>query len=95
MGRRKVARVLTGATSSPIGEDRCREFGALQHLTIKDVEEVIERLIDGGLIGREAVGDFPVLTLTPRGRRAIDDPALLPAWSREVRAPDDDGGGGP
>ncbi len=86
MGRRKVARVLTGATSSPIGEDRCAEFGALQHLTIKDLEEMIERLIAEGLIGREAVGDFPVLTLTPRGRRAIETPDLLPEWSRQ--APD-------
>ncbi|MDQ6601713.1 MAG: HRDC domain-containing protein, partial [Chloroflexota bacterium] len=84
MGRRKVARVLTGATSSPIGEDRCSEFGALQHLTIKDLEEVIERLIGEGLIGREAIGEFPVLALTPRGRRAIDDPALLPEWSRHT-----------
>jgi ATP-dependent DNA helicase RecQ len=90
MGRRKVARVLTGAASSPIGEDRCREFGALQHLTIKDLEAVIERLIDDGLIGREAIGDFPVLTLTARGRRAIDDATLLPAWSAEVHVPDDD-----
>jgi ATP-dependent DNA helicase RecQ len=84
MGRRKVARVLTGATSSPFGEERCAEFGALQHLTIKDLEEVIEQLIVEGLIGREAQGEFPVLTLTPRGRRAIDDPDLLPEWSRQV-----------
>ncbi|HEY7907752.1 MAG TPA: RecQ family ATP-dependent DNA helicase, partial [Thermomicrobiales bacterium] len=84
MGRRKVARVLTGATSSPFGEDRCTEFGALQHRTIKDLEDVIEQLIVDGLIGREAQGEFPVLTLTPRGRRAIDDPDLLQEWSREV-----------
>jgi len=88
MGRRKVARVLTGATSSPFGEERCVEFGALQHLTIKDLEDVIEQLIVDGLIGREAQGEFPVLTLTPRGRRAIDDPDLLPEWSR--RMPDVD-----
>lgn len=84
MGRRKVARVLTGATSSPFGEDRCTEFGALQHLTIKDLEDVIERLIAEGLIGREAIGEFPILTLTPRGRRAIDTPDLLPEWSQSV-----------
>lgn len=83
MGRRKVARVLTGATSSPFGEERCAEFGALQHRTIKDLEDVIEQLIVDGLIGREAQGEFPVLTLTPRGRRAIDDPDLLPEWSRQ------------
>lgn len=86
MGRRKVARVLTGASSSPFGEERCAEFGALQHRTIKDLEDVIEQLIVDGLIGREAQGEFPVLTLTPRGRRAIDDPDLLPEWSRQ--APD-------
>jgi len=89
MGRRKVARVLTGASSSPIGEDRCDEFGALQHLTIKDLEELIERLIAEGFIGREAQGDFPVLTLAARGRQAIRDPSLLPAWSTVVSAPDD------
>ncbi len=89
MGRRKVARVLTGATSSPFGEERCTEFGALQHLTIKDLEDVIEQLIVDGMIGREAVGDFPVLTLTPRGRRAIDDPDLLPEWSRQMPDPDE------
>ncbi|MHB8646417.1 MAG: RecQ family ATP-dependent DNA helicase [Thermomicrobiales bacterium] len=87
MGRRKVARVLTGASSSPFGEERCAEFGALQHLTIKNLEDVIEQLIADGLIGREAQGEFPVLTLTPRGRRAIDDPDLLPAWSQPRNAP--------
>ncbi|MGI8688273.1 MAG: RecQ family ATP-dependent DNA helicase, partial [Thermomicrobiales bacterium] len=52
LGRRKVARVLTGATSSPLGPERCAEFGALQQLTIQDVGEVIERLIAEGVIGR-------------------------------------------
>src|SRR5207245_7969870 len=86
MGRRKVARVLTGASSSPIDADRCAEFGALQHCTIKDLEAVIEQLVEEGYIGRAAVGEFPVLALTARGRQAIQDPSLLPAWSTQAPA---------
>jgi len=51
---------------------------------------VIERLIDDGFIGREAVGEFPVLALTARGRQAIRDTSLLPEWSTHVPAPDEE-----
>ena len=82
MGRRNIARALTGAESSPLPAERYREFGVMQHLTVTRVEEIIERLIAEGYVRRVAVGEFPVLALARRGQEAIDDPALLPAWAQ-------------
>lgn len=83
VGRRGLARVLTGATSAPIEPGRCAEFGALGHMAIKPVEAIIEQLIEDAYIRRDETTEYRLLTLTPTGRDALRDASLLPEWARE------------
>ncbi len=78
MGRSGLARVLKGATSSPVEPDRCAEFGALRHLPQTAIEELIERLVSEGYIQRDEQDEYRRLSLTLLGTKARRDPAYLP-----------------
>lgn len=77
MGRSGLARVLKGSASSAVEQDRCAEYAALRHMSIKAVEDLIEELIADGFITRDERDEFRRLSLTPLGRRARRDPSQL------------------
>jgi ATP-dependent DNA helicase RecQ len=81
MGRSGLARVLKGATSSPVEPERCPEFGALRHLAQTAVEDLIERLVDEGYFQRDEQDEYRRLSLTLLGKKARRDPAYLPEWA--------------
>ncbi len=87
VGRRSLAQVLTGASSSRVAPERCAEFGALADHSIKGVEEIIDHLTADGYLFRDETAEYPVITLAPQGRDAARDPADLPAWAHERLAP--------
>jgi ATP-dependent DNA helicase RecQ len=81
MGRSGLARVLKGATSSPVEPERCPEFGALRHLAQTAVEDLVERLVDDGYIQRDEQDEYRRLSLTLLGKKARRDPVYLPEWA--------------
>lgn len=62
VGRSGLAKVLKGSSSSPIGPDRCDWYGALAHLPLARIEQVIEHMVDRGLLQRQD-GPMPLLSL--------------------------------
>jgi ATP-dependent DNA helicase RecQ len=81
LGRTGLARVLKGATTSPVEPERCAEFGTLNHLAQSAIEDLIERLIAEGYIERDVNDEYRRLALTILGIKARREPALLPAWA--------------
>lgn len=69
LGRSGFAKVLKGASTSVVTADRCAEYGALRHLTIAAIEELIETYITMGLIARDEHHEHRRLSLTKQGER--------------------------
>ncbi len=80
MGRSGLARALKGGANSPVEPERLPEHGALRHLSLTAIEDLIERLIDEGYIDRDARDEYRRLSLTILGKKARRDAAYLPAW---------------
>jgi len=75
MGRSGLARVLKGAANSPVGPERCPEFGALRHLAQSAIEDLIERLVADGYIQRDEQDEYRRISVSPLGEKARRDPA--------------------
>jgi ATP-dependent DNA helicase RecQ len=73
VGRTGLQRILTGSVESPIGPDRCAEWGRLQGWTKTATNRLIEELIDQGLVARNDRGAYPSLELTDAGHLALDN----------------------
>jgi ATP-dependent DNA helicase RecQ len=73
VGRSGLAKVLKGAAGSPIGPERCRDYAALNDMTLAAIEATIERLVDRGYLARRQHGRMPLLTLTDRGAATIPE----------------------
>ncbi|GAB4198371.1 MAG: hypothetical protein OHK0022_17630 [Roseiflexaceae bacterium] len=67
VGRSGLAKILKGASGSPIGPDRCADFGALSHMTGAAIEAAIDQLIAQGYLMRRENGIRPLLALTDSG----------------------------
>ncbi len=80
MGRSGLARALKGGVNSPVEPERLPEHGALRHLSLTAIEDLIERLIDEGYIERDEQDDYRRLSLTILGKKARRDAAYLPEW---------------
>ncbi|HMQ29362.1 MAG TPA: RecQ family ATP-dependent DNA helicase [Chloroflexaceae bacterium] len=81
MGRSGLAKALKGAAASPVEPERLPEHGALRHLSLSAIEDLVERLIDEGFIERDERDDYRRLSLTIVGKKARRDPAYLPDWA--------------
>jgi ATP-dependent DNA helicase RecQ len=75
-GRRGLSRILAGASSSPIGPDRCRLHGALAGMSQAAIAAQVDALLEAGLL--QAL-DIDVdsdrgqrLRLTERGRHELE-----------------------
>ena len=86
IGKRKLAFVLRGSVQSPIGPDRCQQFGALSHLSGSQIEREIDRLVEGGYLGREE-GEFPTLFITEDGLQKPPEPPPPPPIPRQRAGP--------
>jgi len=78
-GRSMVAALLAGSKSERIQEFHLNHnphYGALRHHTRKRVMEWIDELLDRGLL-RLTAEEYPRLTLTPEGKRALGESSLL------------------
>jgi ATP-dependent DNA helicase RecQ len=80
MGRSGLARALKGGVNSPVDPERLPEHGALRHLSLTAIEDLVERLIDEGYIERDEQDDYRRLALTILGKKARRDAAYLPEW---------------
>lgn len=81
MGRSGFARVLKGATNSPVEPERCNEYGALRHLALSAIEDLIERLVEESYIQRDEQDEYRRISLSMLGKRARRDAAYLPEWA--------------
>jgi ATP-dependent DNA helicase RecQ len=94
MGRTGLARVLQGASTSPVQVDRFPLFGALADRTQKSIGEIIAQLEDSGLLGFYEKDGYRLLRLTDQGRDLLNSqPAVAarkappPAQDHPIKAP--------
>lgn len=84
VGREKLAQILHGSSARAIlkfHHDRNVYYGKLAIVKQGDIEGMIEQLIELGYI-KVIGGEYPILSLTPRGDNAIKQKEAVP-----VRAP--------
>ena len=86
VGRNRLAQLLNGSRSREIkqfGYDRHRFYGKLNHLSQKQVVQLVDGLISGPLftVGR---GELPVLHITAMGEEALDLRVALPIQAPEM-----------
>jgi ATP-dependent DNA helicase RecQ len=84
VGREKLAQILHGSKAKDIirfRHDRNIYYGKLAVIRQKDIEEMISQLIELGYV-KIIGGEYPVLSLTPRGENAIKQKEAL-----SIRAP--------
>ncbi len=73
VGREKLAQILHGSKAKDIqrfGHDRNVYYGRLAAVQQKDIEDLIEQLIEMGYV-KVIGGEYPILSLTPRGENAV------------------------
>lgn len=70
VGKSGLAKVLIGSIAAPVKRDRAPGFGALAGMPVSRVNELIERLIEAGLLARDEQHEYRLLSLTPRGEAA-------------------------
>ena len=72
VGKSGLAKILKGASSSPVGPERCADYAALAHMTGAAIEAEIERLIAGGELRRTS-DRMPLLSITERGAALLHE----------------------
>ena len=73
LGRDKIAQIVRGSHAQDIlewGHDRHKFYGKLKHLTLREIGDVIEQLIERGYL-KTIGGEFPVVALTPLGEKTL------------------------
>jgi ATP-dependent DNA helicase RecQ len=80
VGKKGLARLLAGSIQSPIGPERSTAFGALDHLSLTRIEQLIELLVDHGLLHRDEASEYRLLSLTDQGEQidAADLVTMMP-----------------
>jgi ATP-dependent DNA helicase RecQ len=78
MGKSGLSKVLKGSIASSVGADRCPEYGALAYLSLNAIGQQIELLIAEGCLSRDEEHEFRLIALTEKGKKARQDPSLLP-----------------
>jgi ATP-dependent DNA helicase RecQ len=79
IGKVKLAQILKGSKSQEILSqkyDRFIYYARLEVLTLKEIENVVEQLVGMGY-AKSIGGDYPVLTLTPKGEAALVNKSVL------------------
>jgi superfamily II DNA helicase RecQ len=80
VGRTKLARTLKGSDAKDmhqLGYDRSVYYGKLSVLKVRDIERLIDQLVQGGYL--KVVGsEQPVLRMSPQGQTALAAKAAIP-----------------
>jgi ATP-dependent DNA helicase RecQ len=84
MGKTGLTKLLIGSVESRLRADRSPSFGALAHLKKGRIEELIDRMVEDGLLTRDLNHEFKVITLSRLGATVTDD--LLEEYATPVRA---------
>jgi ATP-dependent DNA helicase RecQ len=71
VGKTGLVRIVRGAAASPIGPDRCPQFGALAAWSGTRVEGLIAELVDLGDLIQDHSGEYPRLVLGEAAREAL------------------------
>jgi hypothetical protein len=88
MGKSGLTKLLVGSVESRVRDDRSRSFGALEHLQKARIDELIERMVEDGLLEKVyqqgASRDFNALRVGALGATATDE--MLESYATPVRA---------
>jgi ATP-dependent DNA helicase RecQ len=74
VGKTGLVRIVRGAAASPIGPERCPQFGALGGWSTARVEGLIAELVDMGDLIQDRSGEYPRLVLGNAAREATAFP---------------------
>lgn len=96
LGKSGLSKVLSGSIAAPVKGDRAPGYGALAGVAMSRINELIELLVEAGLLARDEQHEYRLLSLTARGQAPspedlarFDAPKLVPsnglARSRSVR----------
>lgn len=80
IGRSKLVKILRGSRAKDLSayhHDRHIYYGRLAAVMRKDLEALVEQMVDLGYI-KVTGGEYPVLGLTPRGQKAIQQKEVIP-----------------
>ena len=73
VGRDKIAMILRGSRALEILDwdyDQHKFYGKLKHLTLREIGDTIEQLIERGYL-KTIGGEYPVIALTPLGEQTL------------------------
>jgi predicted amidophosphoribosyltransferase/DNA-binding NarL/FixJ family response regulator len=74
VGRDKIAMIVRGSHAQAIvqwGYQRHKFYGKLEHLTLREIGDVIEQLVERGYL-KTIGGEFPVIALAPLGEQTLN-----------------------
>jgi ATP-dependent DNA helicase RecQ len=83
MGKTGLTKLLVGSVESRVRDDRSSSFGALEHLPKARIEELIDRMVEDGLLERDLSHEFKVIRLTRLGGATTDE--MLEEYATPVR----------
>ncbi len=82
-GRGRIVQMLCGGKSQEVlraGLDRLTTYGILRNLGTGYVNSLMRALADAGLIMTVVSGDYPLVTLTPKGDQVMKGGAFRMVW---------------
>ena len=84
LGRSGLARLLKGA-SGAVQPKRSPDHGALSTMTIDEIEQLIEAIVQAGLAFRDPEDKYRIVRLSELGHDVLADPATLPPLVQTTR----------
>jgi predicted amidophosphoribosyltransferase len=88
VGRDKIAMIVRGSHAQAIvqwGYQRHKFYGKLEHLTLREIGDVIEQLVERGYL-KTIGGEFPVIALAPLGEQTLNARAAISLSAIEAAA---------
>ena len=86
--RSNIGKILVGNPNSPVKKDICPQFGMLEGMAQNTVTTLVGELLDMGLLDKDYINDLPVVFISPLGRKALTESAIIlanPEVSKGVR----------
>jgi ATP-dependent DNA helicase RecQ len=87
MGRTGLVKAAAGAADSVVKADRCPRYGILAGVPLSTLGRYVEQLVDGGFVARDEEDEYRRLSLTPKGREALEQAFSVIPNTRRVAPP--------